>query len=198
MPFYKGPDGNALRLYRGSCSHPNQDTPRAYLRALYFGDVDTANIYAEATVNSGNYYTSRVYPVHLVLERPFINQPNDPFLELGYVADLLGIGEAKRIAIRFAKYIEETDNWQYTINPGGEWSSVAAYVNSDPDAVKYLYFQAHRFFDSFMEINRLRRLGYDGAIHRGSGSGSADATEYCVFSRSQVYFTASKTFLGKD
>lgn len=197
MPFYKGPDGQYLRLFRGECAHPHHKTPKSNLRALYFGTVETANIYAESTTNSGNYYTSRVFPVHLILERPFINQPDDPYLELGHVRMLLGGSETKRIAIRFAKFIEETDNWRERQNPNNNFKGVADFLYQG-GSVDDLYFQAYRFFDSFMEINRLRKLGYDGAIHRGSGRGSADATEYCVFSRKQVYFTTSKTFLGKE
>lgn len=197
MPFYKGPDGKPLRLYRGECAHPHHDVPKSNLRALYFGDVNTANIYSDATTNSGNYYTSRVFPVHLILERPFINQPNDPFLELSHVRGTLGINEAKRIAIRFAKWVEETDQWRDRVNNNNKYKGVADYLTKG-GSVDLLYFQAYRFFDSLMEVNRLRKRGYDGAIHRGSGIGSADTTEYCVFSRNQVYFTASQTFLGKE
>jgi hypothetical protein len=194
MPFYKGPDGQALRLFRGECTHPAYDTPKSNLRALYFGDIDTANIYSEVDSTTGNYYTSRVYPVHLVLDRPFIDQPDDPFLELSDVAERLGKGEAKRIALRFAKYIEETDNWRKL---SMYFRSVPEYL-SERDDLSKLYFQAHRFFESLMEVNRLRKLGYDGAIHGGSGHGSAGKAEFCVFDRKQVYFTASKTFLGKE
>lgn len=197
MPFYKGPDGKPLRLYRGECAHPNHETPKSYLRALYFGNVDVANVYAGGDSNTGDYYTSRLFPVYLILDRPFIDQPLDPFLEMRHVRLTLGLGEAKRIAIRFAKYIEETDNWRERVNPDNKYKGVADYLHQG-GSIDELYFQAHRFFDSLMEINRLRKRGYDGAIHRGSGCGSADAVEYCVFSRNQVYFTTSQTFLGKE
>lgn len=197
MPFYKGPDGQPLKLYRGECTHPGYDTPKSNLRALYFGDVETANAYSEVDSTSGNYYTSRVYPVHLVLERPFIVTPEDPFLLLKDVAERLGGSEACRIAIRFAKYVEETDQWSERLNPNKNFKGVADFLYQGGD-VKDLYFQAHRFFDSLMEVNRLRMVGYDGAIHGGSGQGSAGKAEYCVFSRKQVYLTASKSFLGKE
>lgn len=197
MPFYKGPDGKPLRLYRGECAHPNHETPKSYLRALYFGNVDVANVYANPNKNSGDYYTSRVYPVHLILERPFINQPLDPYLELSHVRNELGLSEARRIALRFASFIEETDQWRVRLNPDNKYKGVADYLNQGGSLDK-LYFQAYQFFKSFMEINRLRRSGYDGAIHRGSGVGSAHEVEYCVFSRAQVYFTTSQTFLGKE
>lgn len=195
MPFYKGQDGNYLKLYRGECNHPAYTVPKAFPRAMYFGEVETANIYSECNEQSGNYYTSRVFEVYLVLNRPFINQPKDPFLEMGHVANCLGLSEARRIALRFAKYIEETDNWQLEVNPEKKFKGVADYVNSPIGDVTKLYFQAYRFFDSLMEVRRLRQLGYDGAIHAGSGRGSAHRPEYCVFEQKQVYFTASKTFL---
>lgn len=197
MPFYKGPDGKPLRFFRGECAHPNQETPKSYLRALYFGNIRTANIYADTDRNSGNYYTSRIYPVHLILNRPFINTPTGAFLELGHIRRELGKSEAHRIAIRFARYIEETDNWRDRINPNNNFKGVAHYLH-EGGVVEDLYFQAYRFFASLMEVNRLRKCGYDGAIHQGSGFGSAHAVEYCVFSRNQVYFTTSQTFLNKE
>lgn len=197
MPFFKGLDGEPLKLYRGECNHPGYDYPKSFPRAMYFGDLETAHAYSEYDKTSGDYYTSRIYPVHLILERPFVNQPGDPFLCMSWVAQLLGKSEARRIAIRFAKYVEETDNWQYSLNLDDKWPSVAAYVNSDSDAVLNLYFQAHRFFDSLMEVGRLRKVGFDGAIHGGSGTGSAGKAEYCVFSRNQVFSTTSKSFLSK-
>lgn len=195
MPFYKDQDGKYLKLYRGECNHPHHKVPKAFPRAMYFGELSTANVYSEFETNSGDYYTSRVFEVYLVLNRPFINQPKDPFLEMGWVANCLGLSEARRIAIRFAKYIEETDNWQLEINPEKKFKGVADYINSPIGDVTKLYFQAYRFFDSLMEVRRLRQLGYDGAIHAGSGVGSAHRPEYCVFDQKQVYFTASKTFL---
>lgn len=195
MNFYKDKDGNPQVFYRGECTHPAFDIPKTRLRAMYFGDVETANIYSEMSECSGNYYTSRVFPVHLILERPFIDTPDDPFLELRDVVERLGSSEACRIAIRFAKYIEETDHWTERLNPNKNFKGVADFLYQGGD-VKDLYFQAYRFFDSLMEVNRIRRIGYDGAIHAGSGIGSAHKPEFCVFSDKQVFFTASKTFLG--
>lgn len=197
MPFLKCDQGEYLRVFRGECVHPDLSSPKAFPRALYFGDVETANNYADAEANSGDYYTSRVYPAYLVLNKPFIRQPTDAYLELGLVANLLGRDEAVRIAKRFHKYVEETDNWTQLINADGRFADVTAYLNSPIGDVGQLYFQAYRFFDSLMEVGRLVKRGYDGAIHAGCGQGSEGRTEYCVFNREQVFFTASKSFLRK-
>lgn len=194
MPFYKGQDGKHLKLYRGECNHPHYKVPKAFPRAMYFGELSTAEAYSEYETQTGDYYTSRIFEVHLVLNRPFIDQPQDPFLEMGAVAQRLGLSEARRIAIRFAKYIEETDNWQLEINPDKKYKGVADYIHAPIGDVTKLYFQAYRFFDSLMEVRRLKLLGYDGAIHAGSGSASEGKVEYCVFDQKQVYFTASKSF----
>lgn len=197
-PFYTGGGDQPLTLYRGEIEHAVTSTPRRKgLRALYFGDVEVANHYSGYYAQDYIDKTGRIYPAHLVLRKPFITQLQDPFLEMRDVTNRLGRVEALRIALRFSKYIEETDNWQTDINKSGNYDNVEQYLRDIRSDVCRLYFQAHRFFDSHMEVSKLRRLGYDGAIHGGSGIGSAGKTEYCVFSFEQVYSTVSKSFLDK-
>lgn len=191
--FLKDADGKPLTLYRGECSHPNQAEPFYRMRRIYFGSLRTAEAYADTTENDGNYYTSRIFPVHLTIANPFINQPKDAFLELEHLIATLGSVDAQRIALRFSKYIEETDNWAYEVNPNNKYNSVKDYLLAGGDITK-LYFQAYRFFDSVFEIRRLIQAGYDGAIHAGCGRGSEGEIEYCVFNRAQVYFKPGKTF----
>lgn len=197
MQFLTGDGNTPLTFYRGEVEHTSISKPRSYPRALYFGDLATAHHYAGYPEVSGDYKTGRIYPAHLVLNRPFINQPNDPFLDMQVLVNRLGREEAIRIAKRFATYIEETDNWRNEVNKSGKYVSVEHYLSCIKSDVIHLYFQAHRFFDSQMEVNKLRRLGYDGAIHAGSGVGSAGKAEYCVFNIEQVYSTVSKSFLSK-
>jgi hypothetical protein len=197
VTFYKGGELLPLTLYRGEVDHPSVSKPHSFPRALYFGDLETAHAYSDYLENSGDYKTSRIYPVHIVLKRPFINQPEDPFLDMPEIVSRLGLEEARRIAKRFAKYIEETDQWRYRVNSEGRYDGVEHYLACPRSDVNNLCFQAYRFFDSQMEVNRLRRLGYDGAIHAGSGSGSAGKPEYCVFNIEQVFSIPGQSFLSK-
>lgn len=191
--FLKDAEGNPLTLYRGECNHPHQIEPFYRMRRIYFGSLKTAEIYADTVENDGNYYTSRIFPVHLLMANPFINQPQGAFLELEHITATLGSIDAQRIALRFSKYIEETDNWRDRINANNKYADVKAYLLAGED-INNLYFQAYRFFDSVFEIRRLVQAGYDGAIHAGSGHGSAGEVEYCVFNRAQVYFKPGKSF----
>ena len=127
------------------------------------------------------------------MANPFINQPQGAFLEFEHITATLGSIDAQRIALRFSKYIEETDNWRDRINANNKYADVKAYLLAGED-INNLYFQAYRFFDSVFEIRRLVQAGYDGAIHAGSGHGSAGEVEYCVFNRAQVYFKPGKAF----
>lgn len=191
--FIKDADGNPLTLYRGECNHPHQTEPFYRMRRIYFGSLRTAEAYAETNNNDGHYYTSRIFPVHLLIANPFVNQPKDAFMELSHIVATLGSVDAQRVALRFSKYIEETDNWRYKINADNKYDTVKDYLLAGED-INNLYFQAYRFFDSVFEIRRLVQAGYDGAIHAGNGRGSEGEVEYCVFTRPQVFFKSDKTF----
>lgn len=193
-PFLKDAQGKPLTVYRGECANADIHEPKGNLRCLYFGNIETANNYATPNKTGCEYHGPRIFPAHLVIKRPFMNEPTNPFLDLQLVINRLGRAEAERIAIRFAKWIEETDQWA-RINKERRYKGVEDYLRSPMGDVSQLYFQAFVFFQSFMEVGRLSRLGYDGAIHRGSGWGSAEKPEYCVFSRKQVYLTISQSFL---
>lgn len=197
VSFYKDALGLPLTLYRGEIEHTVNNSPkRRGMRAVYFGDVTTANHYAGYYAQDYIEKTGRIYPVHLVLNNPFVLPNGSAYLELGFIVDLLGVAEGKRIALRFAKYIEETDNWRELINSLGYYTGVEHYFNAG-GSLNNLYFQAYRFFDSGIEVNKLSKAGYDGAIHGGCGIGSEGKLEYCVFSYEQIYSTVSKSFMGE-
>lgn len=197
MSFYKDhKTGLPLTVYRGECNHPDVSYPKHYPKAMYFGDLETAHHYANHP-NTGDYYTSRIYPAHLVMKRLFINQPTDPFLDLQIIINRLGRNEALRVAKRFAKAIEDTNNWVDNINAENSYKGVEDYLSSPQGDVSKLYFLAYKYFDSLIEVIHLRKLGYDSAIFAGSGKGSAGKPEYCVFDIKQVYSTISNSFLDK-
>lgn len=187
MSFLKDDNGIALTVYRGECTSPDRDFPHAKTRAIYFGDREIANRYATPNKHNGLFDTPRIYPANLWIGKLFLNQPNNPMLELNMLVSRLGYPEARRIAERFSGSIEETDQWRYRINQDGKFSSVREYLRDPMGSLCQLYFQAFHFFESDAEVSRLQRLGYGGAIHGGNGYGSEGKAEYCVFSKKQIH-----------
>jgi hypothetical protein len=174
-------------FYRGEVSHPDTNHLRSKTRAFYVACIEVANRYADPTqTKAGLEDTARIYPLRISMKKPFVNQPNDPFLELSDVAARLGLLEAMRIARKFASWIEATDNWKQKINRVGYYKDVDHYLRCKDGQLSKLYFQAYPFFADTEEVEKLIERGYDGAIHRGNGYGSADFPEYCVFNPTQL------------
>lgn len=176
-------------VYRGEFALPGTDSIMSWGQAIYFGSQRTANIYAEIP-NRPSYIKAgcspRIYPVRLVINKPFVNQPRNPYLDLDVFAARFGIERAVAVAKKHTTAIENTCNWQETINPNGRYFGVKDYLACDSDNVKNLYFTIYSYLADDGEIAWLRTMGYDGAIHQGNGWGSAEEPEYCVFSQEQI------------
>jgi hypothetical protein len=182
------PDGTAAVLYRGEHGAlVKGEYLQTRLNSLTFtADRDAANTYAMSPNNNlldSTAEAPRVTPVHLRIENPIIENRSDPFIDLSHLADKLGYKEAKRIALKFDVDIRYTGNWDD--NYASEYESVAQLLKERPNELKNLYFNAHRFLDDLEEIERLKRGGYDGAIHVGNGE-TATSLEYRVFDPHQV------------
>lgn len=174
-------------FYRGEVSSPDTNHLRSKTRAFYFSMVEVANRYADpANTKAGSEDTPRIYPVRLVMRKPFVNQPNSAYLELSDVAARLGLLEAMRIARKFAQWVEATDQWNDRINVYKRYASVDAYLKCKDGQLGKLYFQAYPFFADTEEVSKLIDRGYDGAIHAGNGYGSEGFPEYCVFNTNQI------------
>jgi hypothetical protein len=72
----------------------------------------------------------------LRIENPIVENRDDPFIGLSHLADKLGRGEAKRIALKFDRDIRYTGNWD--INYANEYDSVAQLLKEKPDELKNL------------------------------------------------------------
>lgn len=182
------PDGTPAVLYRGEHgARVESEHLHSRLNSFSFTeDRDAANNYAMSPNNSqldNVAETPRITPVHLKIENPIIENRNDPFVDLSHLADKLGRREAKRIAVRFDNDIQYTGNWDD--NYASEYRSVAQLLKEKPDELKNLYFNAHKFLDDPIEVERLKRAGYDGAIHMGNGE-TATSLEYRIFDSRQV------------
>ncbi|KWA83908.1 hypothetical protein WL29_21315 [Burkholderia ubonensis] len=124
----------------------------------------------------------KVFPVFLDIRNPFVAAGDDPFMDLSRYAEVFGIAEACRIAVKFKDYVENTNAWE-EYQP--EYGTVTELAARQPDALLELYFEVYALLDDPAEVARLRAAGFDGAIHGGSGE-SAMETEYRVFSNDQV------------
>lgn len=193
MTFLKGVDGRPLVLYRGERSSADHNHIRTQVRAVYFTDEkETASILASPFgIRELEFDAPRVFPVQLRIKNLFINQPDNPMLELSALARLLGNSEARRIAVKFSHRIERTDGWIQKVNPYRRYKNVEDYLNSPAAGFDGLYFPASWFFLSNAEVGRIARLGYDGAIHGGAGFGAGGKPEYVAFSKSQIHYTLS-------
>jgi hypothetical protein len=181
-------DGTPAVLYRGEHGvRPEGVHLQSCLNSLSFtDDRDAANTYATSPNNSrldNVAETPRVTPVHLKIENPVIENRNDPFVELSHLVDKLGLTEGKRIALKFDADIRYTGNWNDKYE--GKYDNVAQLLKERSDEIKNLYFNAHKLLDDPVEVERLKKAGYDGAIHIGNGE-TATALEYRVFNPNQV------------
>lgn len=179
--------GNPMVVYRGEHGADGGIDFQSRLASLSFGTRDVANAYAgEPNDSADRAEAPRLYPVYLRIENPLVNDPSDPFIELGDVANKLGQDVAEAAARKFAAEIEETDNWDE--NFADQYDSVDELLDERPEAVRELYTLAWRFFDMPEFVNAAKKAGYDGAIHAeyGTHSEQEEGAEYKVFDQGQV------------
>lgn len=176
------PAGAPLLVFRGE--HGRRDgaaTFQSRLGVITFADLEAATSYAcHPNDRSEIARDPRVMPAYLRIERPFLLDPDDPYLELSTIARALGRGEARRIALKFEAWVRRTDNWSRILDRVGEEISVAAFLQRFPRRLTDLYFMAYPFLDDLEETEKLRAAGFDGAVHAGSAV-TAGKPEYKVF-----------------
>lgn len=187
------PDGTPTVVYRGEHGAPPEGQQfHSRLNSLSFSaDPAVASTYAmRPNVQKDVAQAPRVSPVHLKIEKPIINNLEDPFIDLAHIEKELGQEEAMRIAKKFSSDIEYTGNWDE--NYAGKYASVADLLKRHPQELRNLYFDTFKYLDDPEEVSLLRKKGYDGAIHVGNGETST-SIEYRVFDPSQVR-SAFKSF----
>lgn len=177
-------DGHLIAVFRGQ--HGAQDHwGETLLGSLSFGSAEGASAYATSpNVTTMVVQAPKVFPVHLNIEKPFVDTPDDPFMDLSFYNELFGLEETRRIAVKFKDYVEHTNAWLETSEEHG-FDSVVDMAESRPDLLLALCFEVYALLDDPAEVALLRAAGYDGAIHGGSGE-TAMEPEYRVFSEDQV------------
>lgn len=154
---------------------------------MSFGSARAASIYA-TTPNQRRLdsvaQAPRIVPAYLRIKCPLVDSPDDPFIDVARLVEVLGVEQARRIAMKFADHIEETGLWQEDFS--GAHPLVRDYIaHADPDELEALYFSVYPLLDDPSEVQLLRAAGFDGAIYGGSGE-TALEPEYRVFSVDQV------------
>ncbi|KVP96428.1 hypothetical protein WJ97_11095 [Burkholderia ubonensis] len=175
-------EGHLLPVFRGQHgAHEHWSETR--LGSLSFGSAEAASLYAmEPNDRRMDVMAPKVFPVFLDIRNPFIASADDPFMDLSRYAEVFGIEETRRIALKFKDYVEHTNAWE-ELQP--EHGSVDALAERRPELLLELYFEVYALLDDADEVARLRAAGFDGAIHGGSGANAMEA-EYRVFSPDQV------------
>ena len=179
-------DGDPLIVHRGE--HGLSDSVAAGVHsrftAITYSSYDAAKLYAESTnEKSDQIQQSRIASAFLSLQNPIINDPFDPFIDLSVISKTLGLEEAMDTARRLEEQIMATGNWEENFD--SEYSSLDEMFEKDPALVNELYIDAYLVLDNNDTVAALKKAGFDGAIHAGSG-GTLDSPEYKVFSPEQV------------
>lgn len=182
-------DGTPLVVYRGEHGEQSMSTAGLHSRrgSLSFGSAATASIYASKPNDlrlDAQAQSPVMVPAYLRIERPLVESPDDPFIDVARLIDLLGVEQARRIALKFCDHIENTGLWQEDL--AGANPSVGAYIQqASEEDLGTLYFEVYHLLDDPVEVTLLRAAGLDGAIYAGSGV-SAMEPEYRVFDAGQV------------
>lgn len=152
--------------------------------SLSFGSARSASVYAEKPNNRAHTAVApKVFPVYLDIRKPFLNCPDDPFMDFSHYAEVFGVEQARRLAVKFQDYVVSTDAW-YSVADGLD--SVEALIAQRPEQLLELCMLLYPLLDDDYEVSVLAAHGFDGAIHAGSGWASAHEPEYRVFSPAQV------------
>ena len=178
-----GESGQPLIVYRGEHGETaNQFHSRA--GSLSFGSREAADQYAQHPNDRKDVAAApRVTPAYLKIEKPFIHDHQDPFVEFPAIEKAIGREVAIKFVEKHARYFEGTNNWEE--NFSHDFASVKDLVKRAPEKVSGLYGEAYPLLDDPDFVAKLKDAGYDGAIYGGSGD-TALETEYRVFSPEQV------------
>lgn len=124
-------------------------------------------------------------PAYLRIERPLVDSPDDPFIDLALIADTLGVDQAWRLARKFSTAIQANSAWFNGVAHHYDGDFNRFLVAEDEDHLRELCIEAPALLNDSVEVDLLSAAGFDGAIVGGSGL-NAGGPEYRVFSGNQV------------
>lgn len=179
--------GKLLKVYRGEHGR-HTDYIQTELPTVSFGCREIATNYA---VNPNRPYhqveVSRLISAYLNITRPVFNNPHDSYVDYDDLVGLVGLTPTNLLFRRFGEVVVVTDAWQQMCNDSQrQWPSVEELLSSRPDLMSQLCIQIYPLLDDAGFIKLASSLGFDGAIHMGSGIGNGNA-EYRVFDEGQIF-----------
>jgi hypothetical protein len=175
--------GRLTPVYRGQHG-PAEHCGETVLASLSFSSARAASIYAGDPNDRRHVVQApKVFPVYLDMRNPFVDCADDPFLDFDVYAGIFGVAEAQRLAVKFKDQVHNTNAWE---DVSADFKSVEVLIERQPDLLMQLCILLYPVLDDSEEVSHLRARGFDGAIHAGSGWGSAEEVEYRVFSMDQV------------
>lgn len=174
-------DSGLIPVFRGQ--HGGADWLQSQLGSLSFSTPLVASCYALRANKGGIAEIPVIFPVYLNIERPFINDPFEAFLDLSFYESAMSFEHMVRIACKFATLIERTDSW--CEQDKQIYGSVSAQALSNPKSLRHCYAQLYPILDDPEEVALLRAFGFDGAIYQGSGM-SAGLAEFRIFCPTQA------------
>lgn len=182
-------DGSARKVFRGEHGETDDGVVQSRLPSITFTEcAAAASSYAmEPNDHRMRPQQPRVVCAYLRIANPILNQPDDPFAELGDVARHLGETFARTMAIRYAGHVENTSNWLEDVGIG--YAGVEEFLVANPKGLSRLYMVAYPLLDDPEFVAQARAAGFDGAIHIGNGQ-TASLLEYRVFDHAQIRFAA--------
>lgn len=177
-------EGQPIRVYRGEHGQ-GAGQPTTRLGSISFSsDPDVASTYAMyPNDHRDTPQNPLIIPAYLDITNPFLNDPDDPFMDLSKLKAVLSPEDFDYVVNAYSDHIMNTSNWDEDFSP--YYSHPTEAIADDPANIDKLYLDAYPILDDFRVINALKQVGFDGAIYGGSGE-SAMTPEYRVFDAKQI------------
>ncbi len=178
--------------FRGEhgAAHPGAPL-QTRLGCISFGSLEAARTYALSPNNARDtVLCPRVIRAEITINNPLLNDPSDPFIDIGLLVNALGHARARQIALSAAHQVADTQNWldivdenSYSgIDPAAD---VRLFLNTNPEGLYRLYLNAYHVLDNPIWVRWLAQAGFDGACHGGNGVTACEA-EYKIFKPEQA------------
>jgi hypothetical protein len=188
--------GQPLAVYRGE--HGMHDHfIQSLLPSISFGDEAAARQYAMHP-NQPHLRAERprILKAYLNITKPVFNRSGDSYVDYDDLVELVGLRLANRMFCKFAEVVMATDAWaDMVVHSLKAWRTVESLIAQRLDLMSQLCIQVYPLLDDPEFIEHTRSLGFDGAIHMGSGFNSG-ADEYRVFDQNQIVFIGEERLQG--
>ncbi len=183
-------DGKPLVVYRGQ--HSGEGELQSRLPSLTFSTADAASTYATIPNNRADTPAAPVvFPSYLSIQKPIINDPDDPYIDLSVIEDALGRDTVIALARSQASDLEQTGAWEDGFSQ--EFADIDDVIERAPERLGELPVLAFKVLDDPELVERLRAAGFDGAVHAGVGQ-TFESPEYRVFGEAQVQSVFSRSY----